>query len=496
MRIRKVFILFMGCILIGLAAHTPSLQAQERVLSFEDALQIAKSNSPDIRQVKLAYERSKELLNAQKAALKSQFSLTLEPVRYTSSRTFDDFFSTWYDSETKQSSGTFNIAQPLIWTDGTIALRNQFLWQDSYSETQETNNKTFTNNLFIEYSQPFFTYNRTRMVYEEVQLDMENALLNYHIQELLLEQRVARNFYDVYKKQMSLQVPEEELQNTTQSLSIIQNKVNAGLTAKEELYQAELNLANSKSSLHNARVAYENALDQLKRALGISLFEHLSIAADISETETEVNLDKAIDYGLKYRMELKQREIDILISQNNIVRAAATNEFKGNLALRYGVIGNDEKLENLLYDTPAQDRLLSLSLEIPLYDWGEKESRVRAAEASVKSQKISLEEQKTDIVIEIRQAYRNMENQKYQTEIARQNVKVAQLTYDINLERYQNGDLTSMDLNLFQSQLSAKKTNLVDALITYKLALLDIKIRSLWDFEKNRAVLIIKPEEE
>ncbi|NIA31370.1 MAG: TolC family protein, partial [Actinobacteria bacterium] len=74
-------------------------------------------------------------------------------------------------------------------------------------------------------------------------------------------------------------------------------------------------------------------------------------------------------------------------------------------------------------------------------------------------------------------------------EIARQNIKNAQLTYDINLERYKNGDLTSMDLNLYQTQLSEQKLGLVEALINYKLALLDLKIKSLWDFEKNCAVL-------
>jgi hypothetical protein len=46
-----------------------------------------------------------------------------------------------------------------------------------------------------------------------------------------------------------------------------------------------------------------------------------------------------------------------------------------------------------------------------------------------------------------------------------------------------------MDLNLFQNQLSEKKINQVDAIISHKLALLDLKIRSLWDFEKDRPVL-------
>ena len=67
-------------------------------------------------------------------------------------------------------------------------------------------------------------------------------------------------------------------------------------------------------------------------------------------------------------------------------------------------------------------------------------------------------------------------------------MKIAQQTYDINLERYENGDLTSMDLNLFQNQLSEKKNSLIDAQINYKLLLLDMKVQTLWDFEKDQPV--------
>jgi outer membrane protein len=195
-----------------------------------------------------------------------------------------------------------------------------------------------------------------------------------------------------------------------------------------------------------------------------------------------------LDYGLKYRLELKQRALDIESARANLVRSSATNEFEGNLSLSYGIFGNDEKV-NDIYQAPTQNQDFSISFEIPIFDWGEKKSRIKAAEASVKNSQLSEEDEKNNIIIGIRQAYRNVQNQKLQIDIAQQNVKVAQLTYDINLERYENGDLTSMDLNLYQNQLSQKKIGLVDAMIAYKLALLDLKVESMWDFIKNRPVL-------
>ena len=46
-----------------------------------------------------------------------------------------------------------------------------------------------------------------------------------------------------------------------------------------------------------------------------------------------------------------------------------------------------------------------------------------------------------------------------------------------------------MDLNLYQTQLSERKIAYAQALINYKIELLNLKIQSLYDFEKGAPVL-------
>jgi len=183
-----------------------------------------------------------------------------------------------------------------------------------------------------------------------------------------------------------------------------------------------------------------------------------------------------------------KKNIDIQIAKGNVLRSSATNEFKGNINLSYGIIGNDEEVKNI-YEVPTKNQNVRLSFEVPIWDWGERDSRIKASEILVKSSELNLDDEKKIIMINIRNAFRNLQNQVIQIEIAEQNVKNAQLTYDINLERYENGDLTSMDLNLAQTQLSEKKMDIVNSQINYKLALLDMKIQSLWDFEKMEPVM-------
>jgi outer membrane protein TolC len=221
--------------------------------------------------------------------------------------------------------------------------------------------------------------------------------------------------------------------------------------------------------------------------IGLPIDDSISVVATIDQKPVEIQMDRAIELGLANRLELKQRKLDIRNSQVNLLVAAATNEFKGNLRLSYGITGDNAQFEQM-FDNLDESQEVSVSFDIPIYDWGEQASREKAAQASVRASELSLQDQKTAIVIDLRKTYRSLQNQAIQIELARQNVKIAQLTYDINLERYENGDLTSMDLNLFQTQLSESKNNLVNAMINYKLLLLDMKVKALWDFEKDQAV--------
>ncbi len=478
---------FLTAVFLSLMASVPEAQ---QVLTVEKAVEIAMENSPTMIRSKISLERSQEQLNIQEAALKPNFTLRLNPFSRNSDRRFDSRFSDWYSNWTESTSSTFSISQTIRQTDATFSINNQFNWQNAYSEAAapgSRQNKSFNNAFSVNLTQPIFTYNRTKLTLRSLELDLENTRIQYDLQKLSLERQVTQNFYSVYQSKTNLDIAREELKNQEQSFEIIKGKVDAGLSAREELYQAELNLANSRASVENSEVSLENALDSFKQLIGIPVTDSIGIDADVTYKPVNVVLERAIDHALKSRMELRQRDIDIETAKNNILTASAQNEFKGSVTLSLGLTGTDASFGNI-YRSPTDRQTIGLSFDIPLWDWGEKKSRINAAQLNLKSSKISLEDEKTSIILAVRQAYRNLNNLVNQIEIAEQSVRNAQLTYEINLERYKNGNLTSMDLSLYQNQLTQRKTSLTNAQINYKLAILNLKILTLWDYEKNQAV--------
>lgn len=466
----------------------------QKVLTLDDAMKTALENSPEIQKSKLNMEKNRQYLNAQYAALKSRFSLDVSPINYEVQEIYNNYFSQWYREENKMAYGSLIVRQPIKQTDGTIILRNNLAYQDNYSEANNTTNRGFNNNFYIEFTQPLFTYNRTKMNLERNKLSLENAILSYSLQMLNLEMQVTQAFFFIYQKQMALKIAKDEFDNQQISKDIIESKVNAGLSAKEELVQAELNLATSKSNLDNKQVDLDNEKDQFKILVGLSIYEEIEVAADVEYMPVLINLEKAIDNGINQRMELRQRKIDITYAQFDLIENSATNEFRADMKLSLGLMGNNENLMNV-YNKPTKSPQFGITFSIPLFDWGERKAMIKAGEAELESKQIDLSSQENDIVLKIRKIYRNLQNLIIQIEIAEKNEKNAQLTYDINLERYKNGDLTSMDLNRYQTQLSEKKASLSNALINYRLELLNMKIQSLWDFENNRSFVPKELEE-
>lgn len=468
-------------------------------MTLEDALEYSIDHSPELQEALINLERYKLSLEAQRASLKSKFALTLNPFTYSNNRSFDNRFSEWYTNESFSSNGTFSITQPIIWTDATVSLNNKFGWQNNTSTGMggaNNTNKAFSNDLYLSINQPLFTYNRTKTDLRSIELDYENALINYALRRLSLESTITASFYNVYTAKNNLEISEAELKDAQQNFDIIRNKVDADLSARDELYQAELNLSTAASAVDNRKVSLENAKDDLKQLLGITIDEDIDITAEISAQPVKIDMLTAIHSALGSRLELRQREISRTELDIQMKQIKEMNSLDGNISLSLGIMGDHERLQNI-YEHPTNNPRVAVTLSVPIFDWGERRARIKAQELATKIFDLQTEEERKSIEIAVRKSCRSLRNLEAQIAIAEQSVKNAQLTYDLNAERYRNGELTGMEMNQFQTQLSNQKMSYMSTLINYKLELLNLKIISLYDFEADKPIIPMSviPEE-
>jgi outer membrane protein TolC len=287
--------------------------------------------------------------------------------------------------------------------------------------------------------------------------------------------------------QSNLEIRKDELKNMQNSYEIIKNKVEADMSPKDELFQAELNLATSRSSVEEGIVQLENTKDALKQTLGLPLGQDFDVVTEVDAKPVDIDMEIAIEYGVNTRLKLRQREIEGENLEFELIRTKALNEFSGDVSLSFGLIGDNRNFGRI-YENPTQNPRVAIKFAIPIFDWGEKRARIKAQKIAQEVYNIDKEEELRSIELNVRQIWRNLENLRTQISIAEQSARNAQLTYDLNLTRYREGDITGMQINQFQTQLSGEKIKYTQSLINYKIELLNMKIISLFDFEKNAPI--------
>ena len=102
---KKKKALFTAVIALATASVLESGAQAQIVMTMEQALEYSAQHNPDLINSRMSMERYEQNLIAQRASLKSRFSLNLQPLTYSQSRQFDSRYSDWYTNRSLSSSG-------------------------------------------------------------------------------------------------------------------------------------------------------------------------------------------------------------------------------------------------------------------------------------------------------------------------------------------------------------------------------------------------------
>lgn len=290
------------------------------------------------------------------------------------------------------------------------------------------------------------------------------------------------------------------LEKQQEAFDIAQSKYNAGLIREVEALQMEVDLSAAVNNYDIARVDYSAQLALFKERLGIDLRDSINIKSDLSYNQVSVDIEKAVSLALENRLELKENEIQIELSQMEIKKRKAEGMVNGDILLNYNFIGVDKsKLEvpigtsfnntwENLTNRPGSFGV-GLTVNIPIIDWGENRARVHSAEASLSQNKIQQDADKVTIERDIRTTVSRLQSSLMRLQLLEKNVLVAEKSFGISRKRYANGDIDSQAMALERERMNSAYISRLESFINYKLLLSDLMRKTFFDFEKNISML-------
>ena len=475
-------------------------KAETYHLSLKASIELAKEKSYTMRNLQENLKIAEYNLKSATSSLKTHidFSLTMPEFNQTV-RTWDDTTGvSFYSVKRMDYGGTVTVNQPLI-TNGNI------YWETSLNSYDDLYNadRSATVNTRLRLRQPIdalYGYNAIRSSLKSARLNYERTNKSLRREELNLEYRVSSSYYNLLSQQRSTEIAKLDYERQTEANQIAQNKYASGLIREVDALQMEVDLAEAQNSYEMALINQESAINSFKELLGIALSDSVVLIDELKYNVVTVDADKAVQYALKNRTELRDQDIAIEQQQMSIRQQKAQGMVRGYFDAYVQKTGTSMADINTAYTSTLQtstndflDRPVNygvgVTLSVPLLDWGENKARVRAAEARQRQNFLAKEELERSIETETRNSVAQLNNNLKRLQLLEKNVVIAEKSFAITLQRFSDGDIDSQTLALERNRLNSAYRNHLSAYIAYQLSLADVMRKTLYDFEKDEPLM-------
>ena len=483
-------------------------QAADRVLDLEGAVELALKNSFSVYELEQQYLQTAYLLENAKRQLRTRvdFNSTLPGINQSIN---PELLSTGGGNQElvylRQGAtwlhAGIDIVQPLI-TNGRIALTGNMVGFDAFQELPavDVESRSVQPSVGIQFNQPLFQYNDVKGRLKSAELSLEGLRLSYTEQELQFINQVSRQFYNLYAQQQALKLAADRYIQSENNYRSGVRRRDAGLIPETDVLRLSVTRANDEDALETARNLLEQQQKAFNRLVGLPLDERVFVEASEEYAPVEVDLDRALSLAFQNRSDLRRSEIDLENQQLELRRTLSQGRPDLQLNAGYEIRGNSslsalpgdswqKHLEEALdADNRSPNTNVSLTLSIPLFDWGRNASLVQQQISQIRVLERRVDEARRALRQRVIDRVRAVESAMRRLGIQDQNVLVAQTSYDFTRQRFERGEITTFELGQAQDQLSQTLINRLNALIAFEMAKADLKEITLWDWEKNEPV--------
>lgn len=469
------------------------------VLDLEQSIAVAREKSFSMLRLVQDFKIAENNLKAATSRFKTHIDLNITSPEYTETiRTFEDSTGlSFYPVKRLNYQTGLVVNQPLP-TDGNIYMRNTLYNFDDFF----SNNRLTQMNMRVGLTQPlhsFYGYNSIRSSFRQAKLAYERSSKQLKREELNLVYDVSSAFYNLLSVQKSEEIARLDLDRQLEAYEIARNKFEAGLIREVDALQMEVDLAESQNNYDLALVNQNSAANYFKELIGLQLADSVVLSTQFDYRVVIVDPEKAVRLAMANRLEIREQEIQVELNTMSVKQQKAEGMMRANLNAYYekaGVSTQDintqlrTALGNAYSDflTRPQNYGVGLNITIPLLDWGENKSQVRAAEARLKQNILRREEVQRSIEREVRNLVDDLNSSLKRLQLLEKNLKVAEKSFEITRQRFSDGDIDSQALALERNRLNNAYNSHLRAYINYQLKLADIMRRTFYDFQKDKAI--------
>lgn len=293
-------------------------------------------------------------------------------------------------------------------------------------------------------------------------------------------------FYGALLAQEQARITAQSVERTEATLREVSRQVEQGVTPMYQRLSTEVELANLRTQLVQARNRARLARESLKLTLGLPMEQPIALVGvlevDDPDALLELSMEEAVATAFKNRPDLEQTRLAVELREieRNTVRAEYFPTLSAVANFDYAGRVPDSRSQTLSnptdpFDFSVEDRgffhndfwdpsvSVGLQLSWNIFDGFQREARLEQRQVAINRAEVQREQQEAFVRLEIEQALQNLRAAHQRLQAQAQNVETAELNYEYTNRRVQNGVSTQLELREASTQLDESRFNYLQA---------------------------------
>ncbi len=445
MKLKNLFFTLLAMVSVATVSATTqengaaTTASEPLVLTLEQALQIALSESPTVKIADKTIEAKKYAKKGTYSSLWPDISASGTYQRYIKKQTFHIMGQTMEVGTTNNMSAGVNATMPLV---------NAQLWKSLKLSA----------------------------------MDVELAVEQARSSRVDMVEQVSKAFYQVLLAKDSYNVYKRVYDNAVENHKIVEKRYSVGAVSEYDFIRSKVSVSNAEPNVFNAENSIIVALWQLKALLGLDMNKEIDCAGSLADFEPVMTSHIAHEMDLSNNSTMRQLDIQERMLDKSIELKRSANLPSLALSIGYNFVAMDETMKLFHYRWNPYS-VAALSLNIPIFSGFKRRSDVKQAKIDLENLQLQRENTERQLFTAMKQYESSMLTNLKQYHASSENISQAKRGYDIAVKRYEVGGGTLVDVD--NSQLAYTQAELSRSTAIYNYLVNQVSLEKIKGTTEN-----------
>lgn len=470
-----------------------TMTAQRKVtLSLNDAIRMANDSSLTVFRYQNLYAAGYWQWRTFKANRLPSLTLNLQPAQYnryiTQRYNYEENIDVFRGQQIYRASGGLSVSQNVDFLGGTFFLESDIEYMRNFGSY--TSNQFSSVPVRMGYRQNLIGFNEFKWERKIEPVAYEKARREFIFNMESVSEDVVNYFFSLALAQSEYDLARENLASCDTLYVVGERRFRIASISQADLLTLKLDKVNAENTLENARISLKRARFALASYLGMETDTEIDVKLPGKPTDVSIPLADALQYARENNPTLLQHKQNILEAQRDVSRTKAESRFNASVSASVGFNQVAEKLGSAYRNLMRQD-LVSVTVTVPLIDWGVRKGKVNTAVNNLNVAEIAGRQEELTVEQDVTMTVNDFSTQQRLVSSAVEALDLADMAYSQTRQRFIIGKADINSLTLAHNRQQEASRNYINSLKNYWLSYYKIRKLTLYDFNLSQPISVV-----